>query len=119
MGADEGPCLVVMVDAEGAEVVVGRVATHTVDLVLVEALARLQLAARRRGCSIGLRHPSQAVCQLLDLVGLTELSGPPPGLPLEVGREPEGGEELGIEEVVPPRDPVTRDLDHLEGEGLE
>ena len=43
------------------------------DLALVDALARLQLAARRRGCSIQLRDPCEELRELLDLVGLAEL----------------------------------------------
>ena len=36
----------------------------------VDALARLQLTARRLGSSIRLRYPSDYLCELLDLVGL-------------------------------------------------
>ena len=67
----------------------------------VDLLARLQLAARREGCSIELRHASEALRDLIALVGLVDV------LPLEAGREPEVGEELGIEEVVEPRDPAV------------
>jgi hypothetical protein len=69
------------------------------DLALMDALARLQLAARRLGWSIRLRNPTEELCLLLDLVGLVGV------LPLETGGETEGGEQLGIEEVVQPRDP--------------
>ena len=40
------------------------------DAVVVEALARLQLASRRRGCSIELRNASTQLRDLLELVGL-------------------------------------------------
>ena len=120
MGAGDGVCLVVLVDFEGTEVIVGHVVAGPPDLDLVDALARLQLAAHRRGCRIRLRHPCAAVSGLLDLVGLAPLFGAPPRrLPVEPRREAESGEELGIEEVVPPRDPVTRHFDHLEGERFE
>ena len=75
------------------------------DLALVGALARLQLAALRLGCSIRLRAPCPELRALLDLVGLAELVVGAPGLPLEARREAEGGEQLGIEEVVQPGDP--------------
>ncbi len=85
------------------------------DLSAVDALARLQLAARRLGCSIRLRDACAELTELLDLVGLLDLAGlsgrPEAGGPevggLEVGGEPEGGEELGVEEVVMPDDPVA------------
>jgi anti-anti-sigma regulatory factor len=71
------------------------------DLALVDLLARLQLEARRLGGSVVLRDPCEVLRELLDLVGLAEL------LPLETGREAEGGIELGIEEVVQPGDPTA------------
>ena len=75
------------------------------DLALADSLARLQLEARRVGCSIQLRHPSPAVVQLLDLVGLRDVVLER-GSVVEVGGKAEGGEEGGIEEVVVPHDPV-------------
>ena len=66
------------------------------DLRVVDEVAQLQLAARRLGCSIRLQDPSRELSQLLDLVGLR----------VEVGGEPEGGEEVGVEEVVMPDDSV-------------
>jgi hypothetical protein len=43
------------------------------DLLLVDELARLALAARRIGCQIGLRGASPELLGLLDLVGLAEV----------------------------------------------
>ena len=43
------------------------------DAVTVDALARLQLAARRRGCEVRLRHPSAALLELIELMGLTHV----------------------------------------------
>jgi hypothetical protein len=103
-GGDESTA-VVLLRAGDVEMVVGRVAGLRPDLVLVEAVARLQLAARRLGCSILLRHPCPEVRELFDLVGLADLVAVAPGLALETGREAEGGEKLGIEEVVEPTDP--------------
>ena len=69
------------------------------DLAVVDELARLQLAARRMGCSIWLRQACPDVLWLLRLAGL--------GDGLQVLGEPEGGEEGGVEEVVVPDDPVA------------
>jgi ABC-type transporter Mla MlaB component len=41
-----------------------------VDAVIVDALARLQLAARRRGCEVRLRHASPELRELVKLMGL-------------------------------------------------
>ncbi len=46
------------------------VATVAPDAVTLEALARLQLAARRRGYQVRLRHASPALRQLLAFTGL-------------------------------------------------
>jgi hypothetical protein len=61
------------------------------DLSVVDQLARLQLEARRQGCSIWLRR----ACP--ELVGRG----------LQVGGEPEELEQAGVEEVVVPDDPVA------------
>jgi ABC-type transporter Mla MlaB component len=45
-----------------------------VDLVAVEALARLQLVARRRGCRVRLVGASSELESLLGLCGLGELA---------------------------------------------
>lgn len=72
------------------------------DLGLVDALARLQVAAGRLGCSVRLREVSADLAQLLDLVGFGCCGGP--ALALEAGGEPERGKQLGVQEVVPPDD---------------
>ena len=69
------------------------------DLAVVDELARLQLAARRLGCAIQLHRPCADLVALLDLVGLRGV--------LQVVGEAEGGEQVGIEEVVVPDDPVA------------
>ena len=72
----------------GARVVVE--VSGDVDLRVLDALARLQLAARRSGDTLVVRG-----CALLELVGLVEVVG-----------KPEAGEErLGVEEVVDVGDP--------------
>jgi hypothetical protein len=75
------------------------------DLSIVDALARLQLALGRWGCSIRLHDVRGGeLSALLNLVGLRrEMSG-----------QAEGGEEaLGLEEGVEPGDPVAGDLEDL------
>ena len=76
------------------------------DMALADNLARLQLEARRVGCSIELRQPGPDVVELLDLVGLRNVV-PDNGSVVEVCGKPERGEERGVEEVVVPHDPVT------------
>lgn len=72
------------------------------DLALVDSLARLQLAARRLGCSIQVHDACPELAGLLDLAGLAEVLGLG-----KVGGQAEGGEEGGVEEVVMPHDPVA------------
>ncbi len=43
------------------------------DAVTVEALARLQLAARRRGCQVRLRHASEDLLDLVAFMGLSDV----------------------------------------------
>ena len=43
------------------------------DAVTVEALARLQLAARRRGCRVRLVHASDGLRELVAFMGLTDV----------------------------------------------
>ena len=43
------------------------------DAVTVDALARLQLAARRLGCCVELRNASSELLELVELMGLTHV----------------------------------------------
>ena len=43
------------------------------DAVCVDALARLQLAGRRRGCCVRLERASPALLDLVELMGLTHV----------------------------------------------
>src|SRR5579862_447877 len=45
----------------------------TLDAVAVDALARLQLAARRRGCQIRLRNASRELLALVRWMGLADV----------------------------------------------
>ena len=57
----------------GAEVVVCDVAGVEPDLVTVDALARLQLAARRNGCQVRLHHASDELLDLVAFMGLGDV----------------------------------------------
>jgi hypothetical protein len=70
-----------------------------VDLGAVDAVARLQLEARRQGCTVWLRHACPDLVDLLQLTGLVAV--------LQMGREAEGLEQGGVEEIVVPDDPVA------------
>jgi hypothetical protein len=72
------------------------------DAAAIEALARLQLAARRRGLEIRLRHASSELLGLLAFVGLSEV------LRVETSGQPEEREErLGAEEERQLDDPAA------------
>jgi hypothetical protein len=88
MDAADG-CTVVVCDLHG-----------TADLAVLDALARLQLVARRCGmrCDV---HAAGDVAALLDLTGLADALRQPV-------REPEPREQrLGVEEVVEVDEPPT------------
>lgn len=102
------PDAIVVIVCDGVEVASWPVpGTRSADLSVVEELARLELAARRLGCSVRLRDPGPGLLELLDLVGLGGLVPGAGALRVEVGREAEDGEQVGVEEVVMPDDPVT------------
>jgi ABC-type transporter Mla MlaB component len=91
------------------------------DLATVEAVARLQLTARRAGTSVELHHACERLRDLLRLVGLDAVvpcgddpasspRGTRPGggsSAVDRGRQPEEGEQgaLEVEEVVEGDDP--------------
>jgi ABC-type transporter Mla MlaB component len=57
----------------GAGVVVCHVCGVAPDALSVDALARLQLAARRHSCQVRLVHGSVALCELVDFMGLSDV----------------------------------------------
>src|ERR1700712_3620697 len=65
-------------------------------LATIDELARMQLAARRLGCTIAVRDVCPPLAALLELTGL-----------VEVIWQAEGGEQLGVEKEVEPGDPVA------------
>jgi len=78
------------------------------DVVMVEALARLRLAAARQGWRLAVDGAGPELRRLIGLLGLAGV------LPESVG-QPEEGEQAGrVEEVVERRDPAVRQLQHDE-----
>ena len=57
----------------GAELALCDVRGIAPDAVTVEALARLQLAARRHGCRVRLEHASPELLELVDFLGLRDV----------------------------------------------
>lgn len=92
---------------DGVLAPVGAAAGRHPDLAVVDALARLHLAAKHLGWSLLVRNPPTELRELLDLVGLGELIGGPPALRLEAVRKAEDGEQLGVEEAVETGDPAA------------
>ncbi|MEU3465059.1 STAS domain-containing protein [Streptomyces sp. NPDC006733] len=81
------------------------------DAATVEALARLQLTARRLGSRIRLRAAGGPLRGLLALTGLRDVLPLEPAEPLPSGLQPRGQPEqreevLGVQERVDPGDPV-------------
>lgn len=75
------------------------------DVDFVDALARLELAARRLGWALRLTETSAELAALLDLTGLAGVvGGSGEWLRLEADGQAEGREQLGEQEVVPPHD---------------
>jgi ABC-type transporter Mla MlaB component len=92
------------------------------DVSTVDAVARLQLTAKRAGSSVELRHACERLRELLALVGLTDVvpcaggssepdgpDGPddPRSVVEALGRPHVGEELVDVEEVVQPDDPVA------------
>jgi ABC-type transporter Mla MlaB component len=62
-----------LLEESGADVALCDVNGVDPDAVTVDALARLQLAARRHGCQVRLRHASAALLDLLTFMGLRDV----------------------------------------------
>jgi ABC-type transporter Mla MlaB component len=62
-----------LLEGSGAKDAICDVATVAPDAVTVEALARLQLAARRFGCRIRLRRASPQLRELVCFMGLRDV----------------------------------------------
>jgi anti-anti-sigma regulatory factor len=98
--------LCVLLEGSDADLVVCDVgALDTPDAATVDALARLQLAARRRGRRVTLRHARPALQDLVALAGLGDVLPDCAGSVLEVVGQAEQGEQAGIQERRHPDDP--------------
>ncbi len=62
-----------LLDESGADVAVCDVTGVDPDAVTVDALARLQLAARHHGCQVRLCHASDELLDLLSFMGLRDV----------------------------------------------
>jgi ABC-type transporter Mla MlaB component len=72
--------------AAGGETVRCDVSGVEPDAVTVEAIARLQLAAGRRGCRVELVNASPELQGLVDLLGLRDVFSPAAGAVRRAGR---------------------------------
>ena len=97
-----------LIESNAAELVVCDVGgVLDADAGTIEALARMQLTARRLGRRVVVRDVRGEVRDLLELAGLLDVL-PCGELFLEAGREPEEREvSLGVEEERDPGDPVV------------
>jgi ABC-type transporter Mla MlaB component len=95
-------------DGHQAVVVCDVSALTDADLETVEALARLQLTARRLGAEVWLRHASVELRDLLHLAGLHAVVPCRAPLPLEPRGQAEHREEpRRVEEEGDPADPIA------------
>jgi ABC-type transporter Mla MlaB component len=62
-----------LLEQSGAGLVLCDVSTVAPNAVTVDALARLQLAARRQGCQVRLRHASDDLLELVAFMGLRDV----------------------------------------------
>jgi len=80
----------------------------SMNLAVVDALARLELAARRAGVALEVADAPEDLCLLVRFCGLDE------ALRLEARRQPEEREERrGVEEEAELRDAPVDDVEHL------
>jgi ABC-type transporter Mla MlaB component len=93
-GAHDRPATVVVVVDKTTELVLGRLDARRVDATALDVLARLNLAARRRGWSLRIDDAPPALRELAALCGLGDVLG------LEPPRQPELREQLGEDVVV-------------------
>ena len=92
--------------ADGEQVVCDVAALVDPDAATVDALARLQLTARRLGRRLQLRWACQDLQALLAMMGLSEVLPCGDVSDLEPGRQAEQREQArGVQEEADPRDP--------------
>ena len=101
--------LVAFLDVTGARVVVCDVRRIVApDAVTIEALARLQLTARRFGRYLTICGASQELLDLMTFIGLAGVLA----VERSVAPDVESGVESGVEEGVEHPDPAGGDLQH-------
>lgn len=100
-----GARITVVADDGARRVVVARLHGLRPGVDLVDRMARLQLAAARLGIDLGYVDPCPTLRGVIELSGLDEvlLSA----RSVEPGRQAEGGEVLGTDEVGPGGDAST------------
>ena len=84
-----------LLEATGADVALCDVGGLPADLVAIDALARIQLAARRKGRQVVLRHAADDLRDMLALVGLAGALRIEPGGQAEQRKQGVGVEEEG------------------------
>ncbi len=85
------------------------------DAATIDALARLALTARRRGCRVRLVHAPADLRDLVVLVGLAGVLPCEPGSGVQPRRQPEQREEPArVEEEHDPGDPLALELEDVE-----
>jgi hypothetical protein len=92
----------VVLTRDGRTFRIARVVSPQCDVRLVEVLLRIALEARRQGWAMRIEGVEDDLRDLFGFLGLGELLAY--GSALEAGGQPEGREQLDVEEVVDPRD---------------
>jgi ABC-type transporter Mla MlaB component len=62
-----------LLERSGADIALCDVSRADPDCVTIDALARLQLAARRHGCQVRLRNASSELLELVTFMGLRDV----------------------------------------------
>ena len=96
-----------MLEGSGADLVICEVsAVGDPDATAVDALARMQLTARRLGRRVRLQHACADLQDLVAFMGLGDVLPPAAALRLEPRRQAEEGKEArGVQEEADPDDP--------------
>lgn len=97
-----------ILEGSGADMVICDVsAVGDPDATTIDALARMQLTARRLGRRVQLRHACADLQNLVMFMGLGDVLPPGAALRLEPRRQAEEGKEArGVEEETDPDDPA-------------
>jgi ABC-type transporter Mla MlaB component len=94
-----------VINSSDGELIVCDVDALPANVRTIEALARLQLTARRHGRRIRLQRASRELQQLIEFVGLSEVLAVRPALRGRSGDAEEREHPRGVEERVDPDDP--------------